>query len=213
MSHKKGAQTGRIFKNPVLEALSRTSPALTLGGYLPPVFFLIYVYFAYHSPYLGIANGIMMFFGGFLFWTFFEYIAHRYIFHWINDSAIVKRMHYIMHGYHHDHPRDEARLFMPPWAGWVIIGVLYLSQIFILKGYTYAFLPGMLIGYLCYVFVHYSTHKYKAPRPLKYLWKHHSLHHYKYPDKAFGVSSPLWDIVFGTMPPRQDRREGDMRGL
>jgi sterol desaturase/sphingolipid hydroxylase (fatty acid hydroxylase superfamily) len=28
----------------------------------------------------------------------------------------------------------------------------------------------------------------------------HMHHHFKTPNKRFGVSSPLWDYVFGTMP-------------
>ena len=36
--------------------------------------------------------------------------------------------------------------------------------------------------------------------PFKRLWKYHALHHYKYPEtKAFGVSTTLWDWVFGTL--------------
>jgi sterol desaturase/sphingolipid hydroxylase (fatty acid hydroxylase superfamily) len=36
------------------------------------------------------------------------------------------------------------------------------------------------------------------------LRKHHYLHHFKTPEARYGVSTPLWDVVFGTLP-REDR--------
>ncbi|RUA37305.1 MAG: fatty acid hydroxylase, partial [Bacteroidetes bacterium] len=29
------------------------------------------------------------------------------------------------------------------------------------------------------------------------------IHHYKHPDKYFGVSSPIWDYIFNTVPKRK----------
>jgi sterol desaturase/sphingolipid hydroxylase (fatty acid hydroxylase superfamily) len=31
------------------------------------------------------------------------------------------------------------------------------------------------------------------------LWVNHSVHHYKDGEIVFGVSSPLWDYIYGTM--------------
>jgi sterol desaturase/sphingolipid hydroxylase (fatty acid hydroxylase superfamily) len=39
---------------------------------------------------------------------------------------------------------------------------------------------------------------------MKALWRNHHLHHYKAPEKGFGVSSVLWDVVFGTVPKKED---------
>jgi len=48
--------------------------------------------------------------------------------------------------------------------------------------------------------IHYATHHFPMRSPVaKYLKRHHMMHHYKDPDTRFGVSSPLWDKVFGTM--------------
>jgi sterol desaturase/sphingolipid hydroxylase (fatty acid hydroxylase superfamily) len=35
-------------------------------------------------------------------------------------------------------------------------------------------------------------------RLLRYLRRYHLLHHYKTPDLRFGVTSPLFDLLFGT---------------
>lgn len=63
-----------------------------------------------------------------------------------------------------------------------------------------------MLGYAIYLFIHYVVHARKPPKNfLKYLWTHHSLHHYVFEDRAFGVSSPLWDIIFKTMPPKIEK--------
>ena len=71
------------------------------------------------------------------------------------------------------------------------------------RNYAFAFFPGFLLGYVAYISIHYMQHLFKPPAfpPLNRLWKWHALHHYKYPlTKAFGVSTSLWDVVFGTQP-------------
>ena len=67
--------------------------------------------------------------------------------------------------------------------------------------FVFAFLPGFLVGYASYLFVHYIVHAYAPPKNFfKALWVNHSIHHYKDNTVVFGVSSPLWDYVFRTMP-------------
>ncbi len=49
--------------------------------------------------------------------------------------------------------------------------------------------------------MHYATHHFPMRWGfLGYLKRHHMLHHYKTPDLRFGVSSPFWDWVYGTLP-------------
>jgi sterol desaturase/sphingolipid hydroxylase (fatty acid hydroxylase superfamily) len=60
---------------------------------------------------------------------------------------------------------------------------------------------GFLFGYLFYDMMHYSTHHIPMPwKWYKWLKFNHMAHHYKTPDRRFGVSSGLWDIVFRTKP-------------
>ncbi len=53
---------------------------------------------------------------GLAIWTLSEYWLHRKVFHWEPDHPIGSRMHFIIHGVHHDHPNDKMRLVMPPGA-------------------------------------------------------------------------------------------------
>lgn len=192
----------QLFDHPVLEALSRTSPALTLIAYVPIVIGVaaIGLYYVDITP----AQLISYSLAGIIAWTFMEYILHRFLFHFINDNAIVQRFHYMVHGVHHHYPKDEGRLFMPPVPGYILATLIFGFWYLILGDMVFAFYPGLMLGYLGYVFTHYAIHKFKKPKnSFGYIWDHHNLHHFKYPGKAFGVSTPLWDVVFRTMPPRK----------
>ncbi len=60
---------------------------------------------------------------------------------------------------------------------------------------------GFGLGYLTYDLIHYATHHFKMTSPVaRFLKRYHLKHHYKTPDMRFGVSSPLWDMVFNTRP-------------
>jgi sterol desaturase/sphingolipid hydroxylase (fatty acid hydroxylase superfamily) len=63
---------------------------------------------------------------------------------------------------------------------------------------------GLLVGYLFYDMLHYATHHFSMKRGL-WLWlkKYHMRHHYDDDHAGYGVSSPLWDYVFGTRQPRE----------
>ena len=51
---------------------------------------------------------------------------------------------------------------------------------------------------------HYSVHAFPPPKNiLKHLWINHALHHYQQSNAAYGVSSPLWDLFFKTMPEKR----------
>ena len=201
--HHKGQ--AQIFKNPFLESLTKTTLTSNIIVFGLTVLILVYVaLFVVNIPFL---TFLILFVGALFFWTFAEYVLHRFLFHWISESKAVKRFHFIMHGNHHLYPKDTDRILMPPVPGILmgaaLFGIFYL--IFSILGvsvYTWAFFPGFFLGYLLYSFVHLATHVNKPPKRFKYLWRHHLIHHYKYPDKAFGVSNIFWDRVFGTMPPK-----------
>lgn len=194
----------RIFSNPFLEALSKTRPWVIYCLYLPLIILL--PIYGYLRLTLGGTFIALWFLGGILFWTLFEYLAHRYLFHYHPSTEFGQRMVYIFHGNHHEFPRDPRRLFMPPLPSVLMSGTVFaicclLSWLLTDRLHVaFIFFPGFMCGYLMYVSLHYAIHRYRPPRALRALWKHHYLHHYKDPEHAFGVSSPLWDLIFGTLP-------------
>jgi sterol desaturase/sphingolipid hydroxylase (fatty acid hydroxylase superfamily) len=136
---------------------------------------------------------------GLLIFTWVEYNVHRYLFHIPTTTPTRKRFQYIMHGVHHEYPKDKDRLAMPPVLSVSIsTALLFLSRL-VLGDYSFSIVAGFLVGYAAYLSVHYIVHVYAPPKNfIKALWKNHVLHHYKDGDVAFGVTSPLWDYVYGT---------------
>jgi sterol desaturase/sphingolipid hydroxylase (fatty acid hydroxylase superfamily) len=194
---------GTIFENKVLELMTKAPAPVSATIYVGIVVGLLYVAYAKEVvPSLGVA--VLVFLGALFFWTFFEYIFHRYINHldeYFPESEVARTIAHTIHGIHHEYPRDKERLMMPPIPGLMIVGLLYLAFLPVLGQWVYVFMPGFMTGYLIYASVHIAVHKRQVPKVLKTQYKHHALHHYKYPDKAFGVSTTLWDRIFGTMPP------------
>ena len=195
---------GQIFKNPFLEKLTKSSPSITVAFYL----FLISLFFYLEIRFTrtGLSNIALLYFGGLLSWTLIEYVMHRYVFHIDEYIPAFKRFHYIVHGIHHEHPKDHERLFMPPVPGTIISFLMFCFWYLFFGLDALGFMAGVTNGYLCYSYIHYSVHTNPSNPLFHKLWAHHAKHHYKYPDKAFGVSSPLWDMVFRTMPPAKDSR-------
>lgn len=202
--HNKG--TKQLFKNPVLEALSRTHIAV------PLVIFFSYssglLYWSITHTNLSAGTTVGMFFLGMLVFTWVEYNVHRYIFHLAPTTQRRADFQYTMHGVHHEFPKDKTRLAMPPLLSITLSTILLLIFRLILGDFAFSFLPGFLVGYAMYLSVHYMVHAYQPPRNfLKVLWVNHAIHHYKDGEMVFGVSSPLWDYIYGTMGQntRQDK--------
>ncbi|OLY90833.1 Fatty acid hydroxylase superfamily protein [Cnuella takakiae] len=194
--HNKGQ--ARLFENAFLEMLTKANPIVIWSMYLP--FIIGLPIYAYHNKGLSGGNIVLLFLCGLLFWTFFEYLAHRYLFHWIADSARSQRLVYILHGNHHHYPRDRERLFMPPVPSIILASTIFALQFLFLRSNTLAFFPGFILGYLLYASMHYAIHAFNPPfKWMKPLWRNHHLHHYKNEHKGFGVSSTFWDRIFGTM--------------
>ena len=199
--HNKGQAT--LFQDPILESLTKAHPLLIWGIYLPIVFSLLY----YSIEYKDIEfNRILASFGvGIVAWTLFEYLIHRFAFHFTPKTSKAAKIVYVMHGNHHQYPRDKYRLFMPPVPSLIISLTLFflfylIATLFKISEYTYSYFAGFMIGYLIYGTIHYAIHAWNPPfKWMKPLWRNHHMHHYKEQEKGFGVSSTIWDHVFGTM--------------
>jgi sterol desaturase/sphingolipid hydroxylase (fatty acid hydroxylase superfamily) len=193
--HNKGQ--AQIFKNQYLEYLTKTHPLVIWGLYLPFIIFLPF-YASRQFEFTAFRIGIL-FFCGLFFWTLFEYLMHRFIFHWVSDNPRIQRISYVMHGNHHEFPRDKQRLFMPPVPSLIIASFLLVLMYAVMQKNVLVFFPGFILGYLIYGSMHYAIHAWNPPfKWMKPIWRNHHLHHYKSEEKGFGVSSHFWDKVFRT---------------
>lgn len=206
----KNEGTTALFKNPILEKLARTHVAMPLSIYFIGSTVLMYLNFS--RGYTSAWGGISMFFVGLLFWTWFEYFMHKHLFHMLPTNKIKERIQYTFHGVHHEFPRDKTRLAMPPAAALLLLIALFFIFKLTMGNYVFTFLPGFVMGYSAYLFVHFAIHAFVPPKnKLNALWVNHSIHHYKDDTVAFGVSSPLWDFIRGTMPRKTYRKPKEER--
>lgn len=106
---------------------------------------------------------IGLFLAGLFFFTFIEYVMHRYLYHIPATTPRKQKISYTMHGVHHDYPKDKSRLAMPPLLSLIIATVLFIIYRAVLGDYVFGFLAGFLIGYAAYLAVHYSVHAFKVP--------------------------------------------------
>ena len=191
-----------MFQNPILEKLSHTHIAYPLTIFYGLA--LILLGYTFYTGILGPGAGILLFVGGLVTFTLVEYLIHRYTFHMEPNTPTKERLQYVLHGVHHDYPKDKTRLAMPPLVSLVLASFFFLLYRLILGQPGIPFTAGFVAGYATYLCVHYSVHAFPPPKNfLRHLWIHHALHHYQQPNAAYGVSSPLWDLFFRTMPERK----------
>jgi len=190
-------ETVRMFESDFMEFFSRVHPATPLLLYMPVVGCMLYL--SLWQRKLSILTVAGLFVLGILLWTLLEYLIHRYIFHYEPKSHLGKRLHYIVHGVHHDYPNDSRRLVMPPSISVPLAVLFYILFLLIFGHLAPGVFAGLVFGYVCYDMLHYATHHFPMKRGL-WLWlkQYHLRHHYKNDDAGFGISSPIWDYVFGT---------------
>lgn len=193
-------ETVRLFKSDALEFWSRVHFSVPLILYVPVTLWLLYLAWTGGALSAGAIAGLYI--AGGLAWTLTEYIIHRFAFHFEPRSALGKRIFYLFHGIHHDYPNDSMRLVMPPAVSIPLAFLFYGGFLLVLgKPTVDPFFAGFLTGYLAYDMLHYAIHHapWKTGIGL-YLRQHHFRHHFQDSGSGFGVSSPLWDVVFRTMP-------------
>ena len=191
-----------MFESRVLDSLSRVHPAVPVIIFVP----VIVVLAAWGLQTLSILVAVALAAAGYALWTLFEYWLHRVVFHFEPEDGFGARMHWIIHGVHHDHPNDPMRLVMPPAVsiplGAIVFGVLYL----ILGAHAAAAVgAGFFTGYLVYDMTHYYLHHFRPQGWLgRMLRERHMRHHFQDDTVGFGISAPYWDEVFRTSP--RDKR-------
>jgi sterol desaturase/sphingolipid hydroxylase (fatty acid hydroxylase superfamily) len=211
--------TCRMFGSDLLERLSHVHPLVPHMLYLPVIALM---------PVLAVRDGqgvgpiALLFAAGALAWTLVEYVIHRFVFHppqWIEnetravtaslgrDDAVLPalpslrhKFYFLVHGVHHDYPNDSGRLVMPPSVSIPLAIVFFFLFRWLLGVAAWATFGGFVAGYLAYDTTHYLTHHSAGRTALgRYQKKRHFRHHYYDSTRNFGISLPLWDLLFGTM--------------
>lgn len=216
--------TVRMFEKDWMETFSRVHPWVPHAIYVPVVAWMIW---RGAGAGLGTLEILGLFAAGGVAWSVVEWLLHQFVFHEIADDEVemaVKRkvaqmdpdqpivsnleswrekFFFVAHGVHHHFPADPKRLVMPPSVSVPLALVFYVLFDALLGGtVTPPFFAGFVTGYLFYDSFHYAIHFIRPGGRLEALMyrlgKGHMRHHFSDPDKDYGVSTPIWDLLLGT---------------
>jgi len=138
---------------------------------------------------------------GWFIWSLLEYALHRFFFHWIPHHRRFKKIIRSLHVSHHGDSRNPDKILVRPIYS-LPVSALFLGGFYTVTGSLFAasaLLTGLWLGFLYYELVHYRLHLSKADGGLlEYQRQGHFYHHFVDSNHCFGVTSPLWDWVFGT---------------
>jgi dihydroceramide fatty acyl 2-hydroxylase len=190
-----------MFQSRLLDRFTRVHPVVPVLIYAPVI--VVMLVLAVQRDGWPATLGLVLV--GYVLWTLFEYWLHRLVFHFEPEKGIGARIHWMIHGVHHDHPNDPLRLVMPPAAS-IPLAIIVVGAIFLIFGSTHApaVSAGFLIGYIVYDEVHYALHHHTpTTRFGRRLRELHMRHHFQDDEKGFGISAPYWDVVFRTFSSRR----------
>lgn len=188
-------ESPRLFESDALDVLTRIPWWVVPVVYVP----IIAALFGWGVTQVGVVAATALAVAGWFVWTLVEYTLHRTVFHWVPATSWGPRFHFLVHGIHHDWVNDRYRLVMPPAVS-LLLGVLFFSVWWVLLGaWVFPFFAGHVAGYLAYDMIHYAVHHVKgSARWFVRLRAHHMNHHHNKDGRKFGVSTMVWDRVFGT---------------
>ena len=195
----------RLFKSDYLEFFTHIHPAVVLLLFVPVVLYFLAVGILERPG--GVATVFGIYALGLFIWTLSEYLLHRYLFHFEPKHPTLKWVWYLIHGVHHEQPQCKTRLVMPPVLS-IPLALLFFGLFRFVVGTVFGaplwvapMFAGFVTGYILYDMLHYAEHHLSMKWGfLKFVKRYHLLHHYRTPEHRFGVSSPLWDYIFGTRP-------------
>ncbi len=134
-------------------------------------------------------EGLATFGFGLFAWTLLEYAIHGWLSHIFSTFA---------RPFHYQHHQDPHAVFAI--RAWIPISLSWLGGL-VLFGWApgMIFYSGMVAGFSAYEAIHYRIH-FSAPSSglEAYLRLRHLIHHHCEPAAYFGVTSAVWDRIFGT---------------
>lgn len=126
----------------------------------------------------------LWFAAGLVLWSLTEYFTHRFLFH-----RVFRKEHWQHHSRETDYVGVSSYKTVPVLL--VLFGIAYISN-------TMPLYQGVVFGYWLYIVAHDAIHH---PNWLTKLMPNKDGHirHHRYADEInFGVTTAVWDHVFGT---------------
>ena len=133
-------------------------------------------------------------------WTFAEYMLHRYLGHdkrtWPNGFATEHTRHHSQGNYF----APTSKKVIAALGALAVVAPVAIAFVGVREG---AIFSGAFVGmYVTYEVLHRRAHTHAGAGPYgRFLRRHHFHHHFGNPKSNHGVTSPVWDHVFGTLEP------------
>lgn len=204
-----GTKTGMIesLVRRVPPDFGRTRPEIHYWLFAPVL--LAQLGWAASTGAVSLPSGILLFALGAFAWTLLEYFLHRFSFHSKLEHPLVRPFNSGLHMLHHRDPASRLYVGAPIVLAAPVYALTLLAFRLVTGTGTRAIVmgSGLILGFLFYEFAHYTAHQRNPKtRLMKYLKKHHMLHHFADDANLFGVTTPFWDLVFGTLKHPEQRR-------
>jgi sterol desaturase/sphingolipid hydroxylase (fatty acid hydroxylase superfamily) len=142
---------------------------------------------------------------GLALWSLGEYVLHRFLMHALRGRGLASREHLR----HHAERDSVLESWYIAWTGVVVVGAALGAMAAQPLGPVGAALGiGWVAAYGFYDWIHWRAHRRPVAHPYeRWVRRHHFHHHFGHPMANHGVTSPVWDLVFGTF----ERVEGPLR--
>lgn len=188
-------QRESLFQNRWLEALTVISVRWFAAIWCVALCLIVWFGWGTASPLVAI--GLVL--AGFTVWGCFEYVAHRYFFHWKVQWEPARSVVYVLHGNHHVTPNDPLRNLMPPIISFPISASVWAGCAALIGAAgTWLFL-GYILGYIIYDMTHYACHQWPMRGALGQLLKrHHMRHHHISENGNYAISVIFLDRLLGS---------------
>jgi 4-hydroxysphinganine ceramide fatty acyl 2-hydroxylase len=141
---------------------------------------------------LPLLGSVLFYAAGLFLWTLLEYGIHRFAFHG-----------FLPHWEHHEAPKDPKYIHSPLWLSCGTSALLWIIGRIPTGSWARSglLLAGIISGYLAYEALHVKIHANEAGGPrLRELRKRHYFHHFADDHFHYGVTTLVWDRVFGSLP-------------
>ena len=194
--------SARMFQSDFFEYFSKIHPSVPFIFYIPIITGLMV--WALATGVTSWAMAATFFVLGWVTWDVMEYAIHRYFFHWEGNGPFTRKLHDIVHGYHHKYPDDDKRLVMPLGASIPLAALIALLLWMVHRpAATLPVFCGIVAAYLFYDFTHWSTH-YRTPLTAwgRAVRSHHMAHHFADPKHNFGISHRWIDWLLASFKKR-----------
>ncbi len=185
----------RLFRNRWMELATLTPFPLFLSAWLLALGLVA----AMAAREVRTAPLLLAVLAGLLFWTLFEYVAHRFLFHLELRSGWGRRMVFLLHENHHQDPADPLRSIMPLTVSLPLGAAIWRISLLAFGGTGHALFLGFALGYVGYDTVHWACHQMPMRgRVGARLKRHHLRHHYAGQEANYAITAIFWDRVFGS---------------